>query len=129
MVISPVYAYTFARQCKVENILKVSLDLTPSPTPSVKFQIMGGKGSLRCKVKTSLGVVNKLLKTMSLLTSPSNNLPCFALSIQVNFPANNLNFRLKWRWSNPGYLLKSFLLYLQNYIWTSNEKPWTNLSF
>ena len=97
MVISPVYAYAFARQCKVENILKVSLDLTPSPTPSVKFQIMGGKGSLRCKVKTSLGVVNKLLKTMSLLTSPSNNLPCFALSIQVNFPANNLNFHRRPR--------------------------------
>ena len=62
MVISPVYAYTFTRQCKVENILKVSLDLTPSPTPSVKFQIMGGKVSLRSKGKTLLGVVNKLLK-------------------------------------------------------------------
>ena len=55
MVISPVYAYTFARQCKVENILKVSLDLTPSPTPSVKIQIMGRKVCLRCKGKTLLG--------------------------------------------------------------------------
>jgi hypothetical protein len=28
---------------KVENILKGSLDLIPSPSPSVKIQIMGGK--------------------------------------------------------------------------------------
>ena len=28
---------------KVENILKASLDLIPSPSPSVKIQIMGGK--------------------------------------------------------------------------------------
>jgi hypothetical protein len=29
---------------KVENILKGSLDLIPSPSPSVTIQIMGGKG-------------------------------------------------------------------------------------
>ena len=58
---------------KVEKILKGSLDLIPSP--SVKIQIMGGKVSLRCKVKTLLGVVNKLLNTKGLLTSPSNVLP------------------------------------------------------
>ena len=57
---------------KVEKILKGSLDLIPSPSPSVKIQIMGGKVCLRCKGKTLLGVVNKLLKTKSLLTSPSN---------------------------------------------------------
>ena len=28
--------------CKVENILKGSLDSIPSPSPSVKIQIMGG---------------------------------------------------------------------------------------
>ena len=28
---------------KVENILKASLDSIPSPSPSVKIQIMGGK--------------------------------------------------------------------------------------
>ena len=32
----------------------------------------------------------------------------FALLPQVDFPASSLNFH----WSNPGYLLKSFLLYL-----------------
>ena len=58
--------------CKVEKILKGSLDLIPSP--SIKIQILGGKACLRCKGKTLLGVVNKLLKTKSLLTyqSPSN---------------------------------------------------------
>jgi len=28
---------------KVENVLKGSLDSIPSPSPSVKIQIMGGK--------------------------------------------------------------------------------------
>jgi hypothetical protein len=46
--------------------------LIPSPSPSVKIQIMGEKVCLRCKGKTLLGVVNKLLITKSLLTSPSN---------------------------------------------------------
>jgi hypothetical protein len=60
---------------KVEKILKDRLDLIPSP--SVKIQIMGGKVCLSCKGKTLLGVVNKLLKTKCLLTSPSNVLPCY----------------------------------------------------
>ena len=59
---------------KVEKILKGSLDLIPSPSPSVKIQIMDGKVCLRCKGKTLLGIVKKLLKT------------------KVNFTANNLNF-------------------------------------
>ena len=46
---------------KVEKILKGSLDLIPSPSPSVKIQIMGRKVCLRCKGKTLLGIVNKLL--------------------------------------------------------------------
>ena len=33
--------------CKVEKILKGSLDLIPSPSPSVKIQIIGGKVYLR----------------------------------------------------------------------------------
>jgi hypothetical protein len=58
---------------KVENILKGSL--FPSPSPLVNIQIMGGKVCLMCKGKTLLGIVNKLLKTKSLLTSSSNILP------------------------------------------------------
>ena len=57
---------------KVKNNSKVSLDLIPSPSHSVKIQIMGKKVYLRCKSKTLLGIVNKLLKTKSLLTLPSN---------------------------------------------------------
>ena len=57
---------------KVEKILKGSLDAIPSPSPSVKIQIVSGKVCLRCKDKTLLGIVHKLLKTKSLLISPSN---------------------------------------------------------
>ena len=67
----------YKKSFKVGNILKGSLDLIPSPSPSVKIQIMGGKVCLRCKGKTLLGVVNTFLKTTSLLTSPSNVLPYF----------------------------------------------------
>ena len=62
---------------KVENFLKVSLDLIPSPSPLVNIQIMGGKVCLRCKGKTLLGSVNKPLKTKILLTSTSNVLPYY----------------------------------------------------
>ena len=54
---------------------------------------MGGKVCSRWKGKTLMGVVNKLLKTKSLLTSLSNVLP-----YQVNFPTNNFNFHWRWRW-------------------------------
>ena len=37
--------------------------MIPSPSPSVKIQIIGGKVCFRCKGKTLLGVVDKLLKT------------------------------------------------------------------
>ena len=57
---------------KVEKILDCILDSVPSPSPSVKIQIMGGKVCLRCKGKTLLGVVNKHLKTKCLLTSANN---------------------------------------------------------
>ena len=75
---------------KVEKILKGSLDLIPSPSPSLNIQIMGGKVCWSCKGKTLLGVANKLLKTKSLLTTPSNAHTHF--TPQANFPANNLNF-------------------------------------
>ena len=53
----------FLLRNKVEKILKGSLDSIPSPSTSVKIQIMGGKVCLRCKGKTLLDVVNKRLKT------------------------------------------------------------------
>ena len=39
---------------KVEKILKGSLNSIPSPSPSLKIQIMGGKCCLRCEGKTLL---------------------------------------------------------------------------
>ena len=41
-------AFSHAVTSKVEKILKGSLDSIPSPSPSVKIQIMGGKVCLRC---------------------------------------------------------------------------------
>ena len=57
-----IFPYEIPSVFRVENILKGSLDLIPTPSPSVKIQIMGGKVCLRCKGKTLLDIVNKLLK-------------------------------------------------------------------
>ena len=73
---------------KVEKILKGSMDSIPSPSRSLKIQIMGGKVCLRCKGKTLLGVVNKFLKKKFVDITQQ----CFALLPQVNFPTNTLNF-------------------------------------
>ena len=62
---------------KVEKILKGSLDSIPSPSPSVKIQIKSWKVCMKCKDKTLLGVVNKLLKTKKMFTSPSNVFPYY----------------------------------------------------
>ena len=72
---------------KVEKIQEDSLDLIPSPSPSMKIQIMSGIVCLKSEGKTLLGVVNKLLKTKSLSITQQ----CFALLPQMNFPADNLN--------------------------------------
>ena len=80
------------RSCNVCEIVKIiknakedffkkgSLDLIPSPSPSVKIQFMGGKVCLRCKGKPLLGVVNKLFVFKS-----------FALFPHINFPAHNFH--------------------------------------
>ena len=78
---------------------------------------MGRKVCLRCKGKTLLGVVNKLLKTKSLLTTPSNVLPLHIKPTFLLFANHYLNFH--WRWSkvmglNSGYLLRfTFLRFLR----------------
>ena len=82
-----------------------------SPLPSAKIQIIGRKVSLRCKGKTLLGVVNKLIVFKSLLTTPSNVLPLhFKQTLQTKL---EFSFKMKVMRSNPGYLLKSFSLYLK----------------
>ena len=68
---------------KVEKIREDSLDSIPSPLPTVKIQIIGGKVYLRQKDKTSLGDVNKLFDFKSLLTMHVNVLP---LQLKETFP-------------------------------------------
>jgi hypothetical protein len=81
------YNWLFSKLVKVEKILKGSLDLIPSPSPSVEIQIMGRKVCLRCIGKTLRGGSNFSKQKVCCIT-----LQCFALLPQVNFPANNLNF-------------------------------------
>ena len=74
---------------KVEKILKGSLDSMPSPSLSVKIQILFRKFSLRYKGKTLLEQTFENKKFVDITQQ------CVALLPQVNFPANNLNFH--WR--------------------------------
>ena len=110
---------------KVEKILKGSLDSIPSPSPSVKIQIMGRNVCSRCNGKTLLGVVNNLLKTKSMLTSPSNVIPCYQVDwIQATFPnlfyltARNWECftfpALSHTWGNKNSNFHKFLLDLHN---------------
>ena len=74
---SPPQDYIRRTLIESEKILKSSMDSIPSPSLSVKIQIMSRKVCLRCKGKTLLSIVHKLLKTKGLLTSPSNVLPYY----------------------------------------------------
>ena len=80
------YFYLF----KVEKILKGRQDLIPSPSPSMKIQIIGGK-----VCKTLLGQ-----KKICFQKFVDNTLQLFAFTPQANFPAHNLNFHWRWRWWN-----------------------------
>ena len=68
---------------KVENILKGSLDLIPSP--SMKIQIMSGKVCLRAKGKTLLGS-GRCQQTFGNKKFVDVTQQCFALLPQINFP-------------------------------------------
>ena len=85
--------------CKVENILKGSLDSTSSPSPSAKIQIMGRKVFFRCKGKTLMVIVKKNQNKFVDITQQ-----CFALLLEFSM-------KVKVMRSNLGYLLKSFLHY------------------
>ena len=69
---------------------------------------MGRKVCLGCKAITLLGIVNKLLKTKSLLTSPSNVLPYF--SSKLSRQKFEFALKVKVMESNTDYFLKPFLL-------------------
>ena len=73
--------------CKVKKILKGSLDLISSTSPSVKIQIIGGKFCLRCEGKT-------FLFSKVCWHHPS----MFCLITFSKLSPNNLNFHWRWRW-------------------------------
>ena len=93
---------------KVEKILKGSLNLSPSPSPSFKIQIMGRKLCLMCEGKTLLGVVNKLFIFKSLLITTSN--VCLYISKKFFTQYFKCSLKMKVMGSNSGYLLRYFLL-------------------
>ena len=79
----------FLIKVKILEVLKGSLDLIPSPSSSVKIQIVGGKICLKCKGKTLLGDVSNFFLFSKFFYNAQQ---CFALLPQVNSPAQNLNF-------------------------------------
>ena len=103
---------------KVKKNWKDRVDFISSSSPSVKIQIMGGKVCLRHKGKTLLGVVNKLFVFKSLLTTLSNVFPLHFK--QVFLPIFEFRPKVKVMGLNPGYLVKSSLLYALH----SNSKSW-----
>ena len=99
--------------------------MIPSPSPSVKIQIMDGK----CKGKTLLGDVNKLLVFKSLLTTPSNVLP---LHLKETFPpiiwifhegeGDGIYSRLPFKIFST---LTEILMWIQKYLVPLCEVFWT----
>ena len=63
-----------------------------------------------CKGKTLLGVVNKLLFSKVCWQHPA--IFCLYTSNKLSCPFFELSLKMKVVGLNPGYLLKSFLLYL-----------------
>ena len=90
------------------------MDSIPSPSPSVKIQIMGRKFCLRHKGKTFC--FHKFI---------DNAQQYFAFTPQANFPAHYLNFHWRLRWWD---WIFSTLLY-QHYVFSfwneyfSTKKP------
>ena len=71
---------------------------------------MGGKVCLNCKGKILLGIVNKLLKTKHLLTSP--------ITPQANIPAHKLSFHWRWRWwDRIQATFKNLFYFKVNWLW------------
>ena len=92
--------------CFFQEVLKIIKDLRRSSgfdpitfTFSKKFNY----GREKCKGKSLLDLVNKLLNTKKF---GDNAQQCFAFLPQANFPAHNLNFHWRWRWWD--WLLTTF---------------------
>ena len=93
--------------CKVENILKGSLDSIPSPSSSGKIQIVGGKVCLRCKGKTLLGIFKNFWKQKVCWHHPA--MFCLITSSKLSRQLFEFSLKMKVMGLNPGCLLKSTL--------------------
>ena len=75
----------------IKKISEDSLDLIQSPSPSVKIQIIGGKGvkAKHCwTLSTNFWIQQFVVNAQQ----------CFAFTPRTIFPAHNLNFHWRWRW-------------------------------
>ena len=102
---------TLAHQVKVEKTLKGSLDLISPPLPSVKIQIIGRKVYLRRKQKHFWALSTNFWKQKGSWHHPA----MFCLITSSKLSCQWFEFSLKVMRSKPGYLHKSFLLYLLYY--------------
>ena len=109
--------YILKNDCKVEKILKSSLDSIPSPSPSVKIQIMGGKVCLRCKGKTLLGVF-----LFSKVCWQRQVNFCLYNPTKLSCPYFEFSQKVKVMGLNPGYFLKSFLLWQEEALEETKSK-------
>ena len=94
------------RISKVEKNLKGSLDLFSSPSPSI--QIMGRKVCLRCKGKHCWALSTNFSKQKFCWHHPA--MFCLINSSKLSSLWFQFSIKVKVMRSNPGYLLKSFLL-------------------
>ena len=108
MALIVVFCHLRMRHCdKVENILKGSLDSFPITFTCSENSNFGRESLLEMERQNIAGHCQQTFENKKFVDISQQ---CFALLPQVNFPANNLDFLLKVMGSNPGYLLKSFLL-------------------
>ena len=76
----------------VEKILNGSLDSIPSPSPSLKIQILAAKFTWGAKAK------HWCPQTFGFQKFVDNAQQCFAFTHQANSPAHNFNVHWRWRW-------------------------------
>ena len=92
---------------KVEKILKGSLDSIPSPSPSVKSQIMGGKFAWGVKAKHCCTLSTNFWKQKFCWHQPA----MFCLYTSSKLSTHNLNFHWRWRWWDWIWVTFSNLFY------------------
>ena len=83
--------------------------MIPSPSPSVKIQILGRKVCLRCKGKTLLWMLSTNFWIQKVCWQYTAMF-CLYVSSKLSCLKFEFSLKVKVMRSNPGYLLKSSLL-------------------